>query len=261
MRDARHLLRGGRIDALVPGVRMRAREELHVQHVAEPDAAGVLRFTGEPRDRDFRQSRQRLPQHVEILWRVALPFLCDHLAAAALDHLTSGQMASACGVIPDHRHLDVNNRCRLGVDPPLVSSQHRGGIHHGPDHRRVGRAPADVPGQRGLHLILRRVRVLVEKPFRGDHPARRTESAIRRHVRVPNPLERMQILLVTHAFDGENLLPNGFGRQGVAGVNGNPVHQHAARAAGGAIATPVGSRQARLHRDHFPQRRPRLIFG
>ena len=77
----------------------------------------------------------------------------------------------------------------------------------------------------------------------------------------PMRCKRMQILLVAHAFDGENLLAHGFGRQGVAGIERRAVHQHAAGAATGAIAAPVGARQAQLHRNHFPQRGARFVFG
>ena len=46
--------------SLMQRVRMRRREELHVQQIREPNAARVLRFAGEPRNGNFRQRRQRL---------------------------------------------------------------------------------------------------------------------------------------------------------------------------------------------------------
>ena len=77
----------------------------------------------------------------------------------------------------------------------------------------------------------------------------------------PMRCKRMQVFLVAHAFNGENFLAHGFGRQGVAGIERRAIHQNAARAATGAIAAPVGARQAQLHRNHFPQRGARFVFG
>src|SRR5205814_5334156 len=39
------------------------------------------------------------------------------------------------------------------------------------------------------------------------------------------------------------------------------IHQHAAGPATGAIAAPVGARQAQFHRNHFPQGGARFVFG
>ena len=117
------------------------------------------------------------------------------------------------------------------------------------------------PGERGLHLILVRIGILVEQPFRGHHPSGGAEAAIGGHARMADALQRMQVLLVAHAFNGENLLAHGFGRQGVAGIERHAVHQNAASAATGAIAAPVGARQAQLHRNHFPQRGAGFVFG
>ena len=77
----------------------------------------------------------------------------------------------------------------------------------------------------------------------------------------PMRCKRMQVFLVAHAFDGENFLAHGFGRQGVAGIERRAIHQNAARAATGAIAAPVRARHAQLHRNHFPQRGARFVFG
>jgi hypothetical protein len=58
---ARHFLRGRRVDVLDVGVRVRTGEEPRVEQVGEPNAAGVLRFAGEPRNGNFGQRRPWLP--------------------------------------------------------------------------------------------------------------------------------------------------------------------------------------------------------
>ena len=117
------------------------------------------------------------------------------------------------------------------------------------------------PAERRLHLVLIRIRILVEEPFRGHDPSGGAEAAIGGHARVADALQRVQIFLVAHAFNGEDLSAHGFGRQGVAGIERRAVHQYAAGAATGAIAAPVGARQAQLHRNHFPQGGARFVFG
>jgi hypothetical protein len=78
---------------------------------------------------------------------------------------------------------------------------------------------------------------------------------------VADALQRMQVSLVAHSFNGQNFLSHGFCGQGVAGIERRAVQQNAAGAARGAIAAPVGPRHAQLHRNHFPQSGACFIFG
>ncbi len=70
--DAGHLFGSGGVERLDAGMRMRAGKELRIQHVGEPDAAGVLRFAREARDGDFGQRGQRLADDVQVFRRIAL---------------------------------------------------------------------------------------------------------------------------------------------------------------------------------------------
>lgn len=100
-------------------------------------------------------------------------------------------MTAAGGIIPNHGQLDFNDRRRLGLDGDLFATQHGSRIHHGPNDGRVGGAPANVSGQCALYFIDGRVWILVEEPFRSDHPSRRTKAAVGGDVCVTDPLQRV----------------------------------------------------------------------
>ena len=136
-----------------------------------------------------------------------------------------------------------------------------GGIDHGADDGGIGGAAADVSGERGFHLVGGRIEILIQQRFRRDYPAGGAETAIGGDMGVADALQGMQIFLVAYAFDGENFLAGGFGGEGVAGVDGDAVDQHTAGSATGAVATAVGSGEAELHRNDFPQSGARFVFG
>ena len=204
----------------------------------------------------------RLADRVQVLRRIALPLLRDDLVVALHEHVF-GPVAAAGGVVPHHRLVDDDGLLGTGDDlvDPRLPSQHFAGVDHGAHDGVVGRAPADVSGQGGLHLIGRRIGIAVEQRLRGDLPAGGAVPAVRGHVAVADLLHWMEVLLVTQTFDGEDLLADGLRRQRVARVERHAVHQHAAGAATGAVAASVGACQSELDRDDFPQRGSRLVVS
>src|SRR6185295_6384230 len=77
-----HGLGPGSVNVLNPRARMRAGEDLRVEHIGKPNSCGVLRFSRKPRNRDLWHWRYRFSQHVEILRRIALPLFCNDLLIA-----------------------------------------------------------------------------------------------------------------------------------------------------------------------------------
>ena len=126
---ARHLLSGRSVDVHDAGVRVRRGQEPRIEQIAEPYAARVLRFAGEPRNGNLGQRRQRLAHHFEVFRWIPLPLLRDR-PAGALHHFIARQVSAGGRVVPHHRHLDLNDRIRFGLDSDLASSHHGGRIHH-----------------------------------------------------------------------------------------------------------------------------------
>ena len=170
-------------------------------------------------------------------------------------------MSARRRIVSHHRHIDPNDRIRFGLHFRLASSQHRRRIHYCANDIWISRAPADVSGQSSLHFVLARIEIPVEQPLRGHHPAGGAKAAIGSHARVTDALQGMQVLLVPHPFDRENLFSGRFSRQRMAGIERRPIHQHTARAAARTITAPVRSHQTQLHGNDFPQCRAGFIFG
>ena len=77
------------------------------------------------------------------------------------------------------------------------------------DNLRIARAPAEVSGDRQADFVIRRIGISIEKGLGGkDHP-RRAEAALRRAFGHKSILQRMELSLGGHPFDGRDLFPIG----------------------------------------------------
>src|SRR5436853_7038 len=122
----------------------------------------------------------------------------------------------------------------------------------------VGAAAAEIAAQSFLDLFGRRVRMLVEKGFAGDHKTGRAETALLRVVVNERLLNRVQFIALHQAFGGGDGLALRFDGEHRAGISRLAINDDRASAAGGAITNALRAGYIKLIAQGFEQGDARL---
>src|SRR5262245_54492296 len=125
-----------------------------------------------------------------------------------------------------------------GLRPHLLS-----GPQHGLDDVLVAGAAAEIARQGPPDLVLGRVWVLGQECRRGDHHARRTESALQAVLVLEALLDRMQLARAGQTLYRRDLMPVGLHGEHRAALDWPSVVQHSAGTAVGGVAAGVRTGQ------------------
>ena len=127
-------------------------------------------------------------------------------------------------------------------------------VLHGLDDARVGSATTQVAAQGGFHVVVTRSRLLLEQLQTRHHHARCTEPTLQSAVLDERLLQRMQIVAVSHAFDGFDLGTISRSGQHQTRRDRATVHEHRAGAAVTRIAATLGTGQVQFLTQDFLER-------
>ena len=110
-------------------------------------------------------------------------------------------------------------------------------------------------GDRGVDLLVARIRPLGEERRHGHDHAGLAVAALRHLVVYPGLLHRVQLAVLLQPLDGRDRHPLGRGYRQGAGADGPAVEVHGAGPAGRDAAPELGARQAERVPEHPQQRR------
>src|SRR5262249_32249602 len=117
-----------------------------------------------------------------------------------------------------------------------------------------------MPGKGFLNLIVGGVGILRQQSLRDRQPAGGTVAAIGSHVADADLLDRIELIAVTEAFDGQDRLLGRLMGKHVTGIVRHTIDHDSAYAAGRAVAASHRASEADLFRDYFPKCRARLML-
>src|SRR6478609_10293884 len=110
---------------------------------------------------------------------------------------------------------------------------------YGAPYAVIGAAAADVAGHCLSNLVVRWVGRLAQQRGRSHNLPRLAISALRDLLGNPCLLQRLEPVL-SHSFDGDDLLARHLRHGGGAGADRRPLHVHGARAAESSAAAVLG---------------------
>src|SRR5690348_949434 len=129
--------------------------------------------------------------------------------------------------------------CRVAMRASRAALFER--VLHGFVDLHVAGAAAKIAGERFANFVERGIRITIEQGFRGNHEARRAETALRAAHFGEALLDRIELARTAESFYGGDFALLIAGGERDTGKRWNTVNQHGAATATGVVAAALGA--------------------